>query len=103
MTYPLDEMKELVEDDGNLKVTTFGSMCDLILRDLANTASFLSKPPGGSSNTLDNHSIKGDKAKVLLEMFTKKWFSANRISMTLVSKHDVGSLENMVINMFGYI
>lgn len=103
MTFPLDKVKDLVDEDKSLSANTFSRRCDFILRDLADPDSYLSKPPGGSSDTLENQSIKGDKAKAILDTFAHKWLTANRMSMVLVSKHDLNQIEEIAKSSFGYI
>ena len=87
-----------MDDDDSLKNENFFHICDFVLRDLADPDSFLAKPPGGTSETLKDENLIGDKANSNLDVFTKKWFSANRMSLVVMSKFNIENLVDKVVN-----
>ena len=61
-------VEEIEAEAGSLKAPNFSQKCDLILRDISDPQSYLSKPPVGSRETLRNYQRKGEeKAKEILE------------------------------------
>jgi len=81
----------------------FKNRNEQMLRCLANPKSAFFKVPSGSRESLNKKSMQGDKADTQIINHFNKWYTAEKMCLSIVSNHSLDTMEQWVCEKFSEI